>query len=59
MDNSFMEPFYKQRYEELVREGLREQESNRLHPRKYLPNRHKRIVFLVATLITLAYFWLF
>jgi len=58
MDNSFMEPFYKQRYEDMVDEGLREQETRLFSPRQHDSPQLKHIIFLTIIFITLACLWL-
>jgi hypothetical protein len=59
MDHYSIEVLGKLHQKELVREALHEQAMRRLRPQRHPPRRVKRVLFVLATAIMSAYFWLF
>jgi len=57
MNHFSMGPIGQQRYADMLKEGLHEQEVRRLAPQKRLSLRWKQVLFITATIITLIHFW--
>ena len=56
MDFYSMRPIGKQRYDDMLKEGLHEQEVKRHSPQKRLAQLWKRVMFIIITIVALIHF---